>query len=199
MAGALTTDDPPVPPQSPIPSEPWSNTVYSATRLFHQWMVSNTWPFITNPSDPDPGAAHPSLALSKQVLISKGHGSCWRSRTSKRKTMVGRIRTEYGENRMRTRRSQPAWDKTPRRVPSIYPIPGKAGHSPCLFDLRSDPGEHVDLSATFPETWLRCGKLNSSVLTQRIARDGLMRECPGLPSRALHLVAAVPFDQLLSQ
>ena len=44
----------------------------------------------------------------------------------------------------------------------FYPIPGKAGHS-LAFDLRSDPGEHVDLSATFPEKALLWKELNSSV------------------------------------
>ena len=88
----------------------------------------NIWPFITNLSaNPDPGAAHPSLVLSKQVLISKGR---WKLLVAqphfKTQNNGWKDRTEYGENRMRTRRSQPAWDKTPRRVRSILSDPRKS-------------------------------------------------------------------------
>eukprot|EP00946_MAST-07B_sp_MAST-7B-sp1_P001495 g1495.t1 len=109
LAGASTTDDPPVPPQSPIPSEPWSNTVYG-NASFPPVDGVNIWPFITNPSaNPDPGAAHPSLLLSKQVLISKGR---W-------KLLVAQPHFKTQNNGWKDQ-DGPAWDKTPRRVPEYF-------------------------------------------------------------------------------
>ena len=40
------------------------------------------------------------------------------------------------------------WQDVPPRL-SLLPLPNGGG-SPCLYDLRADPGEHVDLKHRYP-------------------------------------------------
>ena len=59
-------------------------------------------------------------------------------------------------------------DVAPDNGNSPLPLPNKPGLSPCLFDLRADPGEHWDLSQANPDVVKELyAALNGIILGQR--------------------------------
>ena len=101
LAGASTTDDPPVPPQSPIPSEPWSNTVYG-NASFPPVDGVNIWPFITNPEcQPRPRKLLIQLSTVKAgAHIERSLEAACGQPHFKTQNNGWKDGLEYGENRM---------------------------------------------------------------------------------------------------
>ena len=167
LAGADPTDNPPVPPNPVNHDNPWQNIYGNVS--YPPVDGVNVWPLIINPSsDINPGAAHPNLVLSKQVLISGKYKLLvsqphFKSQNSGWKNEHGVWRQPF-ENETHPCIAQ----DLPPSSNVFYPVPGTPHAMPCLFDLRNDPGEHVDLSKQFP-TLVRTmwATLNETVLTQR--------------------------------
>ena len=147
LAGASTTDDPPVAPAPADPTRPYDN-IYGE-RSFPPLDGTNVWPMIVEPDAHPIDAAHPYLALSKEVLIAGRYKLLvsqpfFKTQESGWKQPDGKWRAPDASETFACMKQ----DASP--ATSFFPTPGEAGGSPCLFDLRADPGEHVDLAGQFP-------------------------------------------------
>ena len=170
LAGGDGTDNPPKAPLAPDLTRPFRYNIYG-NKSFPPVDGSNVWPLIVNPSAyPDVGAAHNNLVLSKQVLIRQGRWKLlvsqpyFKSQNNGWKGPNGVWRNPLPNETFPACMEQ---DQPPESG-LFFPVPGRVGHSPCLFDLRADPGEHVDLSAVYPEMVAQLWKhLNATVATQR--------------------------------
>jgi len=165
LAGIDPKDDPPVPPLPADTSHPLKNLY--GNRSFPPSDSVDVWPMLTQPDKFPIDAAHPHLVLSKEVLIagkykllvSQPH---FKSQNSGWKQPDGKWRTPNASE------SVGCMDQDVSPAESALPIPSRKTNSPCLFDLRLDPGEHNDLASSFPslveQLW---SALNLSIAGQR--------------------------------
>jgi len=166
IAGADPADGPSVPPLPVDPSRPGMN-IYGDDSYPAVDGV-NIWPLLTAPGSYNATSAHEYLTLSREVLV---HG--------RYKLLVSQPLFKTQNNGWK----QPngTWVEAdpadwPCAAQDLSPLtsflPGVPGHTPCLFDLVADPGEHTNIAAQngglVRDLWAR---LNASVLT--------MRDCSG--------------------
>lgn len=165
LAGVDPTDNPPEPPLPVDPSQPLKN-IYG-NKSFPAVDGVDVWPMLMDPSSYSIDAAHKYLVLSKEVVIA-----------GKYKLLVSQ--PHFKSQELGWKQPDGTWRKpnateqvscmTQDVAPhvSALPVPGTPGALPCLFDLRSDPGEHHDLAADnvqlVHELWKT---LNNTILTQR--------------------------------
>eukprot|EP01060_Flectonema_neradi_P016533 TRINITY_DN2315_c0_g1_i2.p1 TRINITY_DN2315_c0_g1~~TRINITY_DN2315_c0_g1_i2.p1 ORF type:complete len:535 (+),score=103.15 TRINITY_DN2315_c0_g1_i2:55-1659(+) len=161
LAGVDETDNPPVPPLPVDPSNPEKN-IYGDDS-FPPLDGTNVWDMILNRKDYNISSAHAELVLSKEVII------------------VGEYKLLVAQPYFKTQNNgwkQPngtwiesldsAWPCNHQDLPPTQShLPGN-GLVPCLFNLRGDSGEHVNLASSnmdlVNELW---GKLNNTILTTR--------------------------------
>ena len=165
LAGVVAADDPPEAPLKPTSSEPFRN-IYGE-HSYPPLDGVDLWPLLTDPhAHSSPSSAHTHLVLSKEVLIAgrwkllvsqpyfKSQNNGWKGRDG-----------VWRQPNATERPSCMYQDGPP--TDSLLPVPSSGG-APCLFDLRADPGEHVDLADTEPNVVLELwAALNTSALTQR--------------------------------
>lgn len=174
LAGVAAADDPPEPAAKPDPARPFAN-IYGE-RSFPPSDSVDIWPMITNPSAYPVGAAHPYLPLTKEVMLSgqykllvsqpyfKSQQSGWRQPDGTwRPPNASETVDCMGQDLSPAQSFFPA---------AARPRKGAGAGRPCLFDVRADPGEHVDLSADLPDVVAKLwARLNASV--------GYQRDCNG--------------------
>jgi len=163
LAGADPTDDPPVQPEPTDITNPHKN-IYG-NDSFPPLDGVNVWPALMNPKNGSGDDVHKFLVLTKEVII------------------MGQYKLLVSQPHFKTQNSgwkQPdgTWKKSddtewpcnfqdvaPGQSALPVPHPGK---TPCLFDVRSDPGEHVNIARDNPtivqKLW---AQLNQTILTQR--------------------------------
>ena len=164
LAGVDPTDDPPLPPLPADPANPFAN-IYGE-HSFPPLDGVNLWPVLTAGSSAAPDAAHPTLVLSKEVILAgrykllvsqpyfktqnngwKGRDGTWRAPNASESVSCMSQDLPPGE--------------------SFFPVP-TTGRLPCLFNLRADPGEHRDLASENVDLVTKLwAQLNASVGTQR--------------------------------
>lgn len=162
LAGADTTDDPPVAPLPVDEADPTKN-IYG-DRSYPALDGVNVWPMLTEPEKhADPDAAHKHLVLTKEVLIAgrykllvsqphfKDQNSGWKQPDG------NWIKSNDDPCAMQ--------DVAPSKSALPVPHPGKR---PCLFDLVEDPGEHFNIASQHEDMVAKLWTaLNRSILTQR--------------------------------
>lgn len=126
---------------------------------------------IVDPSAHPIDAAHQYLPLTKEVLIAGRYKLLvsqpfFKSQQSGWKQPDGKWRAPNASETFACMKQ----DAPP--TTSFFPTPGQPGGSPCLFDLRADPNEHVDLSTELPDVVAHLW----SVLNQTL---GGARDCNG--------------------
>jgi len=165
LAGAEPTDDPPVPPLPVDPALPdrdiYGNFSYPGVDGV------NVWPFLTQPENATVLSAHPTLVLSKEVI------------------MVGTIKlitalrgdTDQDYDPLQDKWQQPdgTWWAPPgfKQECGKVAVPyNKTLFTPCLYDLATDTNETTDLSAQFPKLRdLLWAELNRTYLAAFHARS----------------------------
>eukprot|EP00948_MAST-09A_sp_MAST-9A-sp1_P003988 g3988.t1 len=160
LAGADPRDDPPVDPLPVDPKNP-NKDIYGK-KSFPPVDGRDIWDLIIHPEDhPHLSEAHPSLALSREVLI-KG----------KYKLVVA----QPDPSIMSAKSVNNGW-KTPNGT-WIQPKStcgtnyfNRTNFQPCLFDLEDDPREMKDLSTAMPDLVEELWKeLNTTWLTSFVSR-----------------------------
>merc|ERR1711871_1875496 len=138
----------------------------------------DVWPVLMDPEGhAAPDAAHAHLVLSKEVLVAgrykllvaqpffKSQNNGWKQPDGK---WIASRDEEWPCN---------SQDAPPGK--SALPVP-PAGKAPCLFDLRKDPGEHVDISRSNPDLVRQLwAALNASVLATRDCNGWTRKPIPG--------------------
>jgi hypothetical protein len=165
LAGVSETDDPPVPPL-PVDLDNTALDIYG-NRSFPPVDGRNLWPMLIDPSAFNISSAHEYLVLTKEVLVagkwkllvSQPH---FKSQNEGWKNANGTWLPPVGAEIVACQ----AQDASPSN--STLPVPGQQGAMPCLFDIRADAGEHVDVSATNADVVQQLYTvLKKIVLTQR--------------------------------
>ena len=159
-----TRDDPPVPPLPVDPSNPRKD-IYG-NKSFPPLDGVNVWPMLTAPGNYSIDGAHAQLVLSKEVIISRQYKLLvtqpyFKTQNNGWKQQNGVWRQPHANESFDCMQQ----DASPKA--SALPVT-VGGGIPCLFDLRQDPGEHVNLAAQHPDIvqqlWLA---LNTTVMGQR--------------------------------
>ena len=166
LAGVEPADDPPVAPLA-VDLQNTTKNIYGE-RSFPPLDGVDVMPFLLAPATSAPDAAHEYLVLSKEVVVAgkwkllvsqpafKTQNSGWKDQNG---TWRAPNATEIHDCI--------AQNHAPGGAANVLPIPKKGGHA-CLFDLRADPGEHVDVSQSNLDVVVKLtAALNLAVLTQR--------------------------------
>lgn len=165
LAGVDTTDDPPEPPLPVDPSKPFQN-IYG-NKSFPPADAVNLWPMLMNPTNYSIDSAHTYLVLSKEVLIAGKYKLLvaqpfFKSQNSGWKMPDGTWRAPYANETFGCVKQSAG------PTEGLQPAPGSPGQGVCLFDIRADPGEHLNLADQHPDIvatlW---AALNNTALTQR--------------------------------
>lgn len=175
LAGADASDDPPVMPKSTDPANPHKD-IYGDSS-FPPLDGVNVWPALMNSQNSSPNDAHEYLVLTKEVILSgqykllvsqpyfKSQNSGWKQPDGTWKKM-----------------NADDWpcsfqDVSPKDSALPVPHPGK---TPCLFDIRADPGEHVNIAKKNPDIVQKLwAELNATILTQRDCNGWTYEPIPG--------------------
>jgi hypothetical protein len=176
LAGADPTDDPPVAPLPVDFSKPHKD-IYGE-HSFPPLDGVNVWPALMDPQQySGPNGVREYIVLSKEVIISGQYKLLvsqpyFKSQNSGWKQPNGQWKPSQDKD----------WpcnfqDVSPAESALPIPHPGK---TPCLFDIRSDPGEHTNIASANPSIVKKLwGQLNQTVLTQRDCNGWTYKPIPG--------------------
>ena len=166
LAGVDPADDPPAAPL-PVDLKNTTKDIYGETS-FPPVDGVDVMPFLLAPATSAPDAAHEYLVLSKEVVVA----GRWKLLVSQPafKTQNSGWKDQNGTWRQPNATEMHdciAQNHAPGGAAKVLPIPKKGGHA-CLFDVRADPGEHVDVSQSNLDVVKKLtAALNLAVLTQR--------------------------------
>eukprot|EP00051_Salpingoeca_urceolata_P006709 m.88780 g.88780 ORF g.88780 m.88780 type:complete len:641 (-) comp14955_c0_seq1:114-2036(-) len=158
LAGVSPNDDPPVKPLPVNISDP-TKDIYG-NKSYPPLDGVSVWNFLMNPESATPSSAHKYLALSKEVLIA-----------GKYKLLVAQPLFKSQNNGWKqpdgtwVKSNDKDWPCNTQDRKGPLPYNGK---QPCLFDLRADPGEHVNIADDNPDIVQQLWEqLNMTILTSR--------------------------------
>ena len=174
LAGVGAADGPPTPPLPVDPADaadsvlPPPKDIYGA----HSWPDIDgvdAWPILMDAARrDDPGAAHASLALSREVLLVNGTWKIVVAQPSPKILAMKFDMPPRNNNTVGWRLRNHTW-----LLPETYDASGcglnfldRTNFKPCLFNVLDDPREMTDLSQQQPELLTRMWReLNASFLT----------------------------------
>lgn len=168
LSAAQCRDDPPVPPLPVDIADPQKDIYGNSS--FPPLDGTNIWPMLLSPQSYNISSAHAALVVSKEVLIAGRY-----------KLLVAQ--PHFKSQNCGWKQPNGTWEPMPENGMDLWPCVGQdlgpgggtnvfpgRGTPPCLFDLRADKEERVNLAGAeehrglVQQLW---AQLNRSVLTGR--------------------------------